>query len=139
MFQGLCMAFHFYCLVILHESFCLPRHFLLYLGCSDLLLIRRGATRWGNLGLTTRFAEATSRQLGYKWLAKVTGRAEYYEKVRFPFSLRVPSIMDACMQVERIMDVFYVGNATDGLLVGVSIMELHRVVRLSSPFYLHPN
>jgi len=82
---------------------------------SDSLLIRRGATRWGNLGITTLFAEATSCQLEYKYLAKVTGRVEYYEKVRFLFSFRIPSIMDACMQVERIMDVFYTVNATDGL------------------------
>ena len=75
----------------------------------------QGATRWGNFGITTLFAEATSCQLGYKCLAKVTGRAEYYEKVRFPFSFRIPSIVDACMQVERIMDAFYAVNTTDGL------------------------
>ena len=113
--SGVMYGFHFHCFVILHECFCLPHHFLPYLGCSDLLLIRRGATRWGNLGLTTLFAEATSCQLGYKWFAKLTGRAQYYEKVPFPFSFRIPSIMDACMQVKRIMDVFHVVNATDGL------------------------
>ena len=115
MFQGLCMAFYFYCLAILHECLCLPRHFLPYLCFSDLPLIRRGATRWGNLGVFTLFAEATRCQLEYKWLAKVTGRAEYHEKVRLPFLFRIPSIMDAHMQVERIMDVFYAVNATDGL------------------------
>ena len=53
----------------------------------------------------------------YKCLAKVTGRAEYHEKVRLPFLFRIPSIMDARMQVERIMDVFHAVNATDGLFV----------------------
>jgi hypothetical protein len=102
-------------LIVLQSLYYLPRRFLSYLDCSDLLLIRRGATRWGNLGPSALFAEATSCQLEYKYLAKVTGRAEYYEKVRFPFSFRIPSIMDACMQVERIMDVFYAANTTDGL------------------------
>ena len=80
------MAFYFYCLAILHECLRLPRHFLPYLCFSDLPLIRRGATRWGNLGVFTLFAEATRCQLEYKWLAKVTGRAEYHEKVRLPFN-----------------------------------------------------
>ena len=78
----------------------------------------QGATRWGNLGITTLFAEATSCQLEYKCLAKVTGRAEYHEKVRLPFSFRIPSIMDACMQVEGKTDVFNAVNATDGLFAG---------------------
>ena len=98
-----------------HRCFYLPCRFLLYLSCSDSLLLRRGATRWGDLGTTTLFAEATSCQLEYKYLAKVTGRAEYYEKVWFLFSFRIPSIMDICIQVERIMDIFYAVNATDGL------------------------
>lgn len=45
-----------------------------------------GATRWGDLGITTLFAEATSCQLEYKYLAKLTGRAGFYEKVQLPFS-----------------------------------------------------
>jgi len=97
---------------------------------SDLLLIRRGATRWGNL-----ITEATSCQLEYKYLAKVTGRVEYYEEVRFPFSFRIPSIMDAIMQVERIMDVFYAVNATDGLFADRWFDNgTPRVVRFFSPF-----
>ena len=47
----------------------------------------------------------------------MTGRAECYEKVRFPFLFRRLLIIDACMQVERIMDVFYAVNAMDGLFV----------------------
>ncbi|EDR05418.1 glycoside hydrolase family 47 protein [Laccaria bicolor S238N-H82] len=58
---------------------------------------RWGATRWGDLGITALFAEATSCQLDYEYLAKLTVTAGFYEKV------------------ERIMDVFYVLNATDGL------------------------
>ena len=98
-----------------HQYFYLPCGFLLHLGCSDSVLLRRGATRWGDLGITTLFAEATRCQLEYKYLARVTGRAEYYKKVRFLFSFRILSIMDACMQVERIMDIFYAVNVTDGL------------------------
>ena len=49
-----------------HQSFYPPRRFPLYLGCSDSLLLRRGATRWGDLGITTLFAEAVSCQLEYK-------------------------------------------------------------------------
>ena len=109
------MAFLFMVSQFPQQCFYLPCRFLLYLGCSDSLLLCRGATRWGDLGTTTLFAEATSCQLEYKYLAKVTGRAEYYEKVRFLFSFRIPSIMDACMQVERIMDIFYAVNVTDGL------------------------
>jgi len=105
-----------------------------YLCCSDLSLIRRGATRWDNL-ISTLFAQATSCQLEYKYLAKVTGRAEYYEKVRFPFSFRISSIMNTYIQVERIMDVLYAVNATDGFfLTSGSIMEVHWVVRFSSLF-----
>ena len=147
MFLGLCMAFHFHCLVILHECFCHPRQFLPYLGCSDLLLIRRGATRWGNLGLMTLFAEATSCQLEYKWLAKVTGRAECYEKVRFPFSFHIPSSMDACMQVERFMDAVYTVNTTDGFadrwcdngtpLGGTLLFSFLAVSQLTNPSPFH--
>ena len=65
----------------------------------------------------------------------MTGRAEYYEKVRFPFSFRISSIMNTYIQVERIMDVLYAVNATDGFfLTSGSIMEVHWVVRFSSLF-----
>lgn len=42
---------------------------------------RRGRTGFGWMGPIVLFAEATSCQLEYKYLAKLTGRKEYYERV----------------------------------------------------------
>jgi hypothetical protein len=41
----------------------------------------RGESTYGWMGDLVLFAEAASCQLEYKYLAKLTGRAEYYEKV----------------------------------------------------------
>jgi mannosyl-oligosaccharide alpha-1,2-mannosidase len=41
----------------------------------------RGETGTGFLGNMIAFSEATSCQLEYKYLAKLTGRKEYYEAV----------------------------------------------------------
>ncbi|PFH46692.1 glycoside hydrolase family 47 protein [Amanita thiersii Skay4041] len=56
-----------------------------------------GETRNGFMGSSVLFAEATSCQLEFKYLAKMTGRKEYYEKV------------------ENIMSIIYASNSTDGL------------------------
>lgn len=49
------------------------------------LLAIRGEPNWGSNGGRVLFAEATSCQLEFKYLAKMTGRAEYYRRVRFPY------------------------------------------------------
>ncbi|KAF5346464.1 hypothetical protein D9756_010070 [Leucocoprinus leucothites] len=58
---------------------------------------KNGNTGWGFVGPLVLFAEATSCQLEYKYLAKLTGRKEYYEKV------------------ERVMDIVYNAKPKDGL------------------------
>ncbi|KAJ3575539.1 hypothetical protein NP233_g1040 [Leucocoprinus birnbaumii] len=56
-----------------------------------------GKSGWGFSGPMVLFAEATSCQLEFKYLAKLTGRKEYYETV------------------ERVMDIVYDTKAKDGL------------------------
>jgi hypothetical protein len=41
----------------------------------------RGKTGFGWMGNIVLFSEAASCQLEFKYLAKLTGRADYYEKV----------------------------------------------------------
>jgi mannosyl-oligosaccharide alpha-1,2-mannosidase len=45
----------------------------------------RGFTSLGWLGDSVLFSEATSCQLEFKYLAKLTGRKEYYEKVSLTY------------------------------------------------------
>ncbi|KAF8628837.1 hypothetical protein AX17_005897 [Amanita inopinata Kibby_2008] len=56
-----------------------------------------GEARFGWLGPSVLFAEAASCQLEFKYLAKMTGRAEYYEKV------------------ENVMSIIYKADVKDGL------------------------
>ncbi|KXN80800.1 Endoplasmic reticulum mannosyl-oligosaccharide 1,2-alpha-mannosidase [Leucoagaricus sp. SymC.cos] len=56
-----------------------------------------GKTGFGSSGPMILFAEATSCQLEYKYLAKLTGRKEYYETV------------------ERVMDIIYDAKPKNGL------------------------
>ncbi|KIL65318.1 glycoside hydrolase family 47 protein [Amanita muscaria Koide BX008] len=56
-----------------------------------------GKPRYGWMGLTVNFAEATSCQLEFKYLAKLTGRVAYYE------------------QAERVMSIVYGANVSQGL------------------------
>ncbi|KAF8628835.1 hypothetical protein AX17_005895 [Amanita inopinata Kibby_2008] len=56
-----------------------------------------GETRFGVAGPMILFAEAASCQLEFKYLAKLTGRAEYYEKV------------------ENVMSVIYKADVNEGL------------------------
>ncbi|TFK32630.1 glycoside hydrolase family 47 protein [Crucibulum laeve] len=58
-----------------------------------------GRTSFGWMGMVVLFAEATSCQLEYKYLAKLTGRTEYYEKV------------------ENVMTTLYNAKVKDGLFV----------------------
>ncbi|KAF8896775.1 glycoside hydrolase family 47 protein [Gymnopilus junonius] len=59
--------------------------------------VETGKVQLGNYMQTTLFAEAATCQLEFKYLAKLTGRKEYYERV------------------QRAMEVFYNANVTDGL------------------------
>ena len=58
------------------------------------------------------WAEALSCQVEYKYLARLTGRAQYYEKVRSPIH---DTNSAECPQVETIMDIMRDANITDGM------------------------
>lgn len=58
-----------------------------YLMCSFYFICTRGKTGMGWTGSMVLFAEAASCQLEFKYLAKLTGRREYYDAVRVPTPL----------------------------------------------------
>jgi len=62
------------------------------------------------------FAEATTCQLEFKYLAKLTGRREYYERVCAPtlFNSAMTDIYFS-VQAQTAMNVFYRANVKDGL------------------------
>ena len=70
------------------------------------------------------FAEAATCQLEFKYLAKLTGRKEYYERVCVP-SLFISTTTEVFffVQVQAAMNVFYRANVKDGLFNNIWLME----------------
>ena len=66
------------------------------------------------MGATVIWAEATSCQLEFKYLAKLTGRKEYYERVSISYSEGVLKSQEL-LQVEHVMELMYQAKPKDGL------------------------